>query len=273
MGKTVVQTEDLVHTYPKGGVTALKGVNLKIEEGDIVSIVGQNGSGKTTLVRHFNGLLRPTSGCVKLLGEDTAGKSVAEMSHICGYVFQNPNHQIFCTTVKEELEVAPANFGFDEEKTRQCVDEVVEMMKLKDILNAHPMTLDYTSKKIVTIASVLVFKPTILVLDEPTGGLDEVGRQMLTQIIDMMHDIGHTVVMISHDMDYVAEVSNRIIVMAEGQIQDDGIPEKIFTNRKVLKHAQVEPPQISQLDLYLSDKQGKTDTVALTVEDFIKKYK
>lgn len=272
MGKVVVETQNLVHTYPKGGVTALKGVNVQINEGDIVSIVGQNGSGKTTLVRHFNGLLRPTSGSVKLLGEDTAGKSVAEMSRVCGYVFQNPNHQIFCTTVREELEVAMKNFGFSEEERKHNIDEVVELMHLENMLDKHPMTLDYTSKKIVTIASVLVFKPTILVLDEPTGGLDEVGRQMLTKIIRLMHEIGHTVVMISHDMDYVAEVSDRIIVMTQGEVQDDGTPDKVFMNHSILEKAQVEPPQITRLDIYLSGKNKATDSVALTVEDFIKKY-
>lgn len=273
MARTVIQTENLVHTYPKGGVTALKGVNLQIYEGDVVSIVGQNGSGKTTMVRHFNGLLRPTSGRVKLLGEDTAGKSIAEMSKFCGYVFQNPNHQIFCRTVQEELEVAPRNFGFDEAVGKRNIDEVVEMMNLGKILKAHPMTLDYTTKKIVTIASVLVFRPMVLILDEPTGGLDEVGRQILTKIIRMMHDAGHTVIMISHDMDYVAENSSRVIVMAEGQVQDDGAPDKIFTNGEILKMAQVEPPQITQLDLHLSGKRGNVDSAALSVQEFVKKYK
>ncbi len=272
MSEVVIQTENLVHTYPKGNVMALKGVGLKIYQGDIVSIVGQNGSGKTTLVRHFNGLLRPTSGSVKLLGEDTAGKSVGEMSKRCGYVFQNPNHQIFCSTVREELEVGPKNMGFTEKEMEESIAEVADLMNLKGILEKHPMTLDYTSKKIVTIASVLVFRPAVLVLDEPTGGLDEVGRQMLSKIIRMMHEIGHTVIMISHDMDYVAENSSRIIVMADGQIQDDGAPGEIFTNEEVLKFAQVEPPQISQLDLYLSKQRGSKGSVALSVKEFIEKY-
>lgn len=107
MAQVAIRTEKLVHTYPRGNVMALKGVDLEIYVGDILSIVGQNGSGKTTLVRHFNGLLRPTSGKVYLMGEDTTGQTVAQMSRRCGYVFQNPNHQIFCTTVREELMVAP----------------------------------------------------------------------------------------------------------------------------------------------------------------------
>lgn len=136
-----------------------KGIDLDINQGDIVSIVGQNGSGKTTLVRHFNGLLRPTEGKVYLMGEDSSGKSVAEMSRRCGYVFQNPNHQIFCTTVREELMVAPKYFGYTEEQANERLAYVSELMGLEHLMDKHPMTLDYTTKKIVTIASVLIFAP------------------------------------------------------------------------------------------------------------------
>lgn len=139
------------------------------------------------------------------------------------------------------------------------------------MLDKHPMTLDYTTKKIVTIASVLMFSPEVLVLDEPTGGLDEVGRRMLTKIIRMMHDNGHTVVVISHDMDYVAENSSRIIMMAQGEILDDTSPDRAFLNAGMLKRAQVEPPQITQLDLALQG--GKAQSAALSVEDFVRKYK
>jgi len=143
-------------------------------------------------------------------------------------------------------------------------------MDLKDILDIHPMTLDYTTKKIVTIASVLTFKPDVLIMDEPTGGLDEAGRIMLTKIINMMHENGHTVVMISHDMDYVAENSDRVVVMCQGQVIDDGKPEEIFTNAEVLKKAQIEPPQITQLDLYLKSQAAKG--AILSVEEFVTYY-
>ena len=271
MAQVAIRTEKLVHTYPRGNVMALKGVDLEIYVGDILSIVGQNGSGKTTLVRHFNGLLRPTSGKVYLMGEDTTGQTVAQMSRRCGYVFQNPNHQIFCTTVREELMVAPKNFGFSEQETQESLNRVCGLMDLEHLLDKHPMTLDYTTKKIVTIASVLMYSPEVLVLDEPTGGLDEVGRRMLTKIIRMMHDNGHTVVVISHDMDYVAENSSRIIMMAQGEILDDTSPDRAFLNAGMLKRAQVEPPQITQLDLALQG--GKAQSAALSVEDFVRKYK
>lgn len=269
MEEAVIRTEKLVHTYPTG-VTALREIDLSIYRNDKVSIVGQNGSGKTTIVRHFNGLLRPTSGKVYLNGQDTAGQGVSQMSRQVGYVFQNPNHQIFCTSVRDELEAAPVNFKFSPEEVKRSVDEVIELMDLKDILDIHPMTLDYTTKKIVTIASVLTFKPDVLIMDEPTGGLDEAGRIMLTKIINMMHENGHTVVMISHDMDYVAENSDRVVVMCQGQVIDDGKPEEIFTNAEVLKKAQIEPPQITQLDLYLKGRAA--EGAILSVEEFVTYY-
>lgn len=266
--EVVIKTEGLVHTY-KTGVTALKGIDVEIYKNDVVSIVGQNGSGKTTLVRHFNGLLRPTKGNVYLNGELSNNKSVGQMSRTVGYVFQNPNHQIFCTTVREELEVAPKNFGFTPEQINESVERVAKLMKIESELDKHPLTLDYTTKKIVTIASVLAFNPDVLIMDEPTGGLDQQGREILTNIINLMHESGHTVIMISHDMDYVAENSKRIIVMAQGNIIKDGTPEEIFVEKDILSQAQIEPPQITQLDLALTSG----TSASLSVGSFVHKYK
>lgn len=269
MREVVIKTDNLVHVYPHGSKKANDNISLEIYKGDIVSIIGQNGSGKTTLVRHFNGLLRPTSGKVYLMGEDTEKKSIAELSRHCGYVFQNPNHQIFSTTVREELLVGPKNFKFSPDETQRRFDTVVELMNIGNILDKHPMTLDYTTKKIVTIASVLIFNPEVLIMDEPTGGLDEIGRQMLTKTIQMVHNEGHTVIIISHDMDYVAENSKRVIMMAQAKILDDQAPDKIFLNRELCKLAQVEPPQITALEMALS---GKKDNLCLSVADFVRRY-
>jgi len=267
MSDIVIRTEALVHTYSTG-VTALKGVDLEIESNDIISIVGQNGSGKTTLVRHFNGLLRPSSGKVFVEGEDTTGKTVSSMSRKVGYVFQNPNHQIFCTTVYAELEVAPKNYKMNSEDTKKNIDRVIELMNLEKILSTHPLTLDYTTKKIVTIASVLVYKPSVVILDEPTGGLDQAGREMLSKIVALAHDEGQTMIIISHDMDYVAENSRRIIVMSDGQIIKNDVPFRIFSDRESMRKAQIEPPQITQLDMALT----ADDHPSLNVGAFVEKY-
>ena len=267
MSDIILRTEALVHTYPTG-VTALNGVDLEIENNDIISIVGQNGSGKTTLVRHFNGLLRPSSGKVFVEGEDTTGKSVSSMSRKTGYVFQNPNHQIFCTTVLAELEVAPKNYKMSAEETKENISRVVELMRLESILSTHPLTLDYTAKKIVTIASVLVYNPPVIILDEPTGGLDQAGREMLSKITQLAHEKGQTMIIISHDMDYVAENSKRIIVMAEGKIIKNDIPSAVFSDLETMKKAQIEAPQITQLDMAIMTNNNPS----LSVGEFVKKY-
>ena len=269
MPEPILQTKQLVHTYP-GGATALKGIDVSIFENEVVSIVGQNGSGKTTLVRHFNGLLRPTAGQVLVCGQDAAPQTISQLSRRVGYVFQNPNHQIFSTTVREELEVAPRNFKIPPEEYRPALEHVVRLMELEPILDKNPLLLDYTTKKLVTIASVLVFAPQVLILDEPTGGLDETGRRMLSAITDMLHQEGHTVVMISHDMDYVAEHAQRVLVMAQGRLLDDGAPQQVFAHAENLVQAQIEPPQITQLDLLLDPRAHK---LSLSVGDFVDKYR
>ena len=247
MAQAVIRVEKLVHVYPRGNVRALKGIDLDINQGDIVSIVGQNGSGKTTLVRHFNGLLRPTEGKVYLMGEDSSGKSVAEMSRRCGYVFQNPNHQIFCTTVREELMVAPKYFGYTEEQANERLAYVSELMGLEHLMDKHPMTLDYTTKKIVTIASVLIFAPEVLVLDEPTAMLDPTGRaDVLRTIKALNQERGVTVVLITHHMDEAAQ-ADRLVVMSKGRVVADGVPKEVFSHVEELKAVGLTVPQTTQL--------------------------
>jgi energy-coupling factor transport system ATP-binding protein len=264
----IIQTSNLVHEY-KGGVKALKGVNVSILPNDLISIIGQNGSGKTTLVRHFNGLLKPTEGSVVIDGEETITKSVGYLSQKVGYVFQNPNHQIFSSTVMDELKVGPKNFKFSEAKTKEQIEYVVNLLNLEKILDKHPMTLDYTRKKLVTIASVLAYAPKVMILDEPTGGLDEDGRQLLRKILSLLHEQGNTVVMISHDMDFVAENTDRVIVMAEGKVLLDSHIENVFSETEILEKAWIEPPQITLLGLEVDPEKR----IFLSVGDFVSHYK
>ncbi len=265
---SILQVKDLSFTYPSG-TQALKNINLSVEEGEVLAIIGQNGSGKTTLVRHFNGLLKPTSGEIFLQGQSIADKSVGELSRTVGYVFQNPNHQLFCTSVREELEVGPTNFGFSPEEMKDRVEKTIELLGIDRFIDEHPLTLDYTSKKILTIASVLTFNPQIFIMDEPTGGLDEAGRVLLRKIIEKLRGAGHTVIMISHDMDFVAETMDRVIVMANARIVQDSNIQEAFKNEAVMKEAWIEPPQITQLGYELF---GRSFTAA-SVEEFVKYYK
>jgi energy-coupling factor transport system ATP-binding protein len=264
--EAIIRTTGLVHEY-KGGVRALKGVDLDIYDNDLISIIGQNGSGKTTLVRHFNGLLKPTAGTVTIDGEQTFDRSVGYLSQKIGYVFQNPNHQIFSETVLEELMVGPKNFKFTTNQIKERVEYVVDLLNLKDILKTHPLTLDYTSKKLVTIASVLTFAPKVMIMDEPTGGLDEDGRQLLKNIMKLLHEQGNTVIMISHDMDFVAENTDRVIVMAQGKILMDSDSKNVFRNKEILDKAWIEPPQITQLGVQVDENK-----IYLSVEAFVSEF-
>lgn len=264
----ILETQDLRFAYPSG-TEALKGVALSVEEGEVVAVVGQNGSGKTTLVRHFNGLLKPTSGAVRVAGEDTKDKTVGELSKTVGYVFQNPNHQIFCKSVMEELEVGPNNFGMSEEEKRASIQRAIELLDLTPMLEEHPLMLDYTSKKILTIASVLTFRPKVFIMDEPTGGLDEGGRALLRRTIRTLREAGHTVLMISHDMDFVAETMDRVIVMTGGRVIQDTAVVDCFRDEKVMAQAWIEPPQITQLGYRLLGR-GHT---ALSVDSFVQDWR
>ena len=264
---SIIETKNLEFTYPTG-THALRGVNLGIDDGEVVAIIGQNGSGKTTLVRHFNGLLKPTGGEVLINGKSTQNQSVGELSRSVGYVFQNPNHQLFCKSVMEELEVGPTNFGMSDSEKKKNIEHAIELLELEPMMDEHPLMLDYTSKKILTIAAVLTFRPQVFIMDEPTGGLDEGGRKILRRTIRNLRDAGHTVLMISHDMDFVAETMDRVVVMAEGNIIQDTPVEKCFENEEVLKAAWIEPPQITQLGFALSNH----NCTALDVKSFVKSY-
>ena len=269
MTDSIIKIQNLTHIYPRGEVRALDNINLNIKSGDVVSIIGQNGSGKTTLVRHFNGLLRPTEGKIFIDSEDMENVSSYEMSKKCGYVFQNPNHQIFNETVRKELLVGPKNYKMSKEETKDSLEYVVELLNIENILDKHPMTLDYTTKKILTIASILIYRPEIVVLDEPTGGLDEIGRRSLSNVINILNKEGRTVIIISHDMDYVAENSKSIVVMAKAKVLAEGKPKDIFAKEDILKQAQVEPPQITILE----NRLFKNKELSLSVDDFVNKYK
>lgn len=156
--------------YPSGNVVALNSVDLRIDEGEIVGIIGQNGSGKTTLTKLFNGLLKPTSGTVAVNGVDTADKTVQQMAAHVGYVFQNPNHQLFARTIKAELEFGPSNIGVQPDELEQRVAWAVEFFGLQDVIEEHPYRVSFPIRKLVGIASIVTMRPSILIFDEPSTG-------------------------------------------------------------------------------------------------------
>jgi len=236
----------LRHTY-ESGVEAVAGVDLTIAPGERLAIVGQNGAGKTTLVRHFNGMVRPTEGSVQIGDWNTADKSIAELSHRVGYVFQNPDEQIFARTVEADVAFGPKNLGVEADAVAARVEAALDAVGLAHEAEAHPHHLSLSERKRVAIAAVLAMQAPIVVLDEPTTGQDEAGVQLISRIIDDLAAHGHTVVAITHDMDFCVENFDRVVVMARGTVRADGPTADVFAGREALEAAAVEPPQLARL--------------------------
>ena len=250
----MIVVENVYYKYPNG-VEALKGVSFTIQDGEFVAIMGENGAGKTTLIKHFNGLLKPSRGRVLVDGVDTRNVSVAQLSRKVGIVFQNPDSQLFCGTVEEEIAYALKNFGFDGESIRRRVDWALHLLDLERYRNRSPFTLSGGEKKRVALASVLAWDPDILVLDEPTIGQDFRQKERLRQFILQLNAQGKTIIIVTHDVEFVADCtpSPRVILMAGGRIVADGRAERILTDLKFVREASIIPPQISQVFMALSD--------------------
>ncbi len=261
-----LQIKNLTHTYP-AGVQALRGVNLEIPSGASIAIIGQNGAGKTTLVKHFNGLLRPTTGSVYLGARDTAERSVAQLAAVVGYVFQNPDEQLFQPTVNAEIAFGPKNLGRSAEVAQELTREALEVVGLAQVADLHPYDLSPGERKRVALAAVLAMQTPVVVLDEPTTGQDQRDVERIGRIIEMLKEGGKTVITISHDIDFCAEHFSRIVVMQDGLIVLDGTGAEVFAQTDILARTYVEPPQMIRLAARL-----KMAAMPLTVDSFVQAW-
>lgn len=243
----IVQIKDLHFSYTPD-VEVLHGINFEIHKGEFLSIVGRNGSGKTTIVKCFNGLHKPTSGSVFVNGMDTRKTTVAEMSKMVGYCFQNPDHQIFSSVVLDELRYGPQNLHWDEEEINAIVNEVASMLNIEDILEENPYNLSKGQRQCIAVASILCTKPDVLIVDEPTTGQDPLqSRAMMDMMTKLNKELGKTIVVITHDMSIAAEYSDRIVAMHQGQVIADGTPREVFAQEALLNSSNLEAPQITRL--------------------------
>lgn len=245
-----VCVEDVHFEYP-GGVKALHGVSLSIEPGERVAIVGQNGAGKTTLVKHLNGLLRPTQGRVMIGDWDTSQVEVHRLAQRVGYVFQNPDDQLFCRTVAEEVAFGPRNLGYAPERVHQLVEEALNLAELTDKAGINPYDLSPSWRKMVALASVIAMDTPIVIFDEPTTGQDARTIRRIEHMIEALSQRGKTILTITHDIDFCAENFERVVVMGQGQVLADGPKEKILGMVEVLAQTYVEPPQLTRLGMRL----------------------
>jgi energy-coupling factor transport system ATP-binding protein len=257
----VVATEELVFEY--GGRTrALDGITLDVGAGERVAIVGQNGSGKSTLVRHFIGLLRPTRGRVLITGEDAAGRHVAQLARTVGLAFQNPDRQIFAGSVRAEVAFGPRNAGLTGRDLDEAVEEALRAVGMVDEAGTNPYDLGYSRRKLLALASVLAMKTPVVVLDEPTTGQDARGVRRVQEIVRALGGEGRTVVGISHDMRFVTESFERVVVMRAGRIILDGAPADVFAEPSwaALASTYLEPPLAARVGARLG--LGSTPTEA-----------
>jgi energy-coupling factor transport system ATP-binding protein len=242
----MIVVEDIWFSYASG-VEALKGVSLTVKDGEFVAIMGQNGAGKTTLVKHFNGLLKPSRGSVRVNGVETKKASVASLARNVGFVFQNPDHQLFSETVEEEIAFALKNFGYEADVIEKRITWAVNLLGLTQYRKTSPFMLSGGERKRVALASVLAWDPQILILDEPTIGQDHRQKENLRQFIMQMQTQGKTIVIVTHDVEFVAECNPRVVLMREGKIVADGAGKDILTNPEVLEQSSIVLPQIAQV--------------------------
>lgn len=232
--------------YPNGFV-ALDNINLTILEGERVAIVGQNGAGKTTAVKMMNGLNKPSQGEVIIDGINSKDKTTAFLAKKVGYVFQNPDDQIFNQTVRAEIEYMPRYFKFSEKEIEERVNYAVELSGIEKFLKTNPYDLPFPVRKFVAIAAVIVSKPNYIILDEPTAGQDKHGIEILSNMIERLQKDGVTVVTITHDMEFAVNNFHRIVAMAHKNIIADGTPQEIFWNERVVSEAKIKKPVIAEL--------------------------
>lgn len=259
-----IKLESVSFRYPSG-VLALEGITLFISQGEAMAIVGENGAGKSTLAKHLNALLVPEQGQVFVGDWDTTKHSPAKLAARVGYAFQNPDDQLFAQTVQEEVAFGPRNLGFDSQKNQKLVTDSLARVGLEDKGEIHPYDLPISQRKMVVIAAILAMDTPIVILDEPTTGQDARGVSRLGQIIDNLKEEGRTVIVISHDLDFCAEHCDRVVVMAGGKIQADGLAQEVLYQEDLLRAAAVEPPQIARLSMGL----GIRGENPLTVDRFV----
>ena len=246
----MIEFENVSFKHPNG-VAALRNINLKIEKGSLTAIVGENGAGKTTLVRHINGLLKPTEGAVRVFGVTTKQQSVAQLSKKVGIVFQNPDNQLFSDTVANEILFGSRNFGMSEKEQAERPVWSLNFFDLIRYRDVSPMLLSGGEKKRLCFASVLCWDPDVLILDEPTVGQDYHHKEKIISMISDLLSKDKTVIIVSHDLEFLWPLQSRTLVMAQGQIIADGAMANVLADDGIIKRANLVRPQLLELAVAL----------------------
>lgn len=252
--KNIVEVSNLHFIYPDG-TYAIRGVDLQIREKEFVALIGQNGSGKTTLTKLIAGLLKPTKGRIIVDGVDVSKTPLNTLVTKVGYVFQNPDHQLFNSTVYDEIAYGPENLGLPEEEIEERVKESAKIAGVdEEYFDEHPFFLPKGLRQRVAIASILALRPKVIIVDEPTTGQDiKQADEVMNFLRKLNRENDRTIIIITHDMRIVGEYTERTIVMAQGRVILDGTTREVFSHPEILRQSYVEPPLITQLSLALTN--------------------
>lgn len=243
----LIETQDLCHAYSTSVVDVLHNINFIADAQQRIAVLGPNGAGKSTLFRHFNGIIRPKSGSVLIRGEPITKANLPEVRRFVGLVFQNPDDQVFSPTVEQDIAFGPSNLGLDRETVAARVDRVVAMLGLEDLRSRAPHHLSGGEKKRVAIAGVLAMEPQVMVLDEPTAGLDPRGVKELFGFLNELPKTGITIIYSTHQVELVPEMADIVYVMEKGEVTGVGTPEEIFLQDDLLTRAHLELPALPRL--------------------------
>lgn len=249
----IIEVKDLSFSYTKQQ-PVLKGINIQINQGDFLALVGQNGAGKTTFCKILAKLLAADTGVVTFRGKRLDEFSHLQLARHLGYVFQNPDHQIFSSSIQEELEFGLKNQGLDETERNERIRKVLDIVKLDKPLTTHPLNLGRGERQRLAVASILILEPEVLIIDEPTTGQDWQGTRNMMELISELNRQGHTILIITHDMRLVAEYCDRVVVLNNGKILADETPRQLFTKPELLREARLRPPQSSRIAHQLAER-------------------
>ena len=265
-----LETKNLSFTYPDG-TEALKNVNIQIKKGEKIAIMGPNGAGKSTLFSHFNGLSEPTSGHVEVDGEKIIfdRDELLKVRQKVGIVFQDPNDQLFAPTVKEDVAFGPMNLGLDYDEVEKRIKESLEMVGMSGFEDKTPHHLSGGQQKRVAIAGIVAMKPEIMILDEPTAGLDPEGVDKVLGILNNLNKEGMSIVISSHDIEMVNEFADKIFVLYHGEIIAQGDKHQIFSDKELLKKAHLKAPVTTEILYKLKEKGLNVDTEKLSIEEAV----
>ena len=269
--QTYVKVTGLDFEYPDG-TRALEGINLEIDRHEFIALIGQNGSGKTTLSKLLNGLYKPTRGDVIVDGLNSRDTSIVQMVKRVGYVFQNPDHQLFNSNCWDEIAYGPRNIQLEEDEVKERVEEAAQVVGLtENYFTEHPFFLSKGLRQRVAIASILALRPQVIIVDEPTTGQDAKQSVEIMDFLTILNkEHGHTIIIITHDMPIVAQYAHRVIAMGKARIMADGPTSEVFTQADVLEKTFLAPPPITQLAQNGKDLGFSGGT--LTVEGMVEQY-